>query len=581
MSLVSRSTCANPARSRLLDGFAYRNFVEHSTDKPARSRFHVNATSSHRAVPRVPDLSTSQITNTGQQRLQPRQDDALFNLIALALGAILGLIHVPFPASWLLPIPLALVMLLILEQPSAKDSSRVGFFAGLGFWAIHLFWLPQSFAGVFPSAAVLVWLLMPLVWVIEAGFWAFTVWVSVRITPYYWARLGVLCSGFVILEWLRSLGPLAFPWGNFGYALIDTPLAQVAAFGGVYLESVLILLMAAGIVGLLRRDREWRVLALACGLWAAGLLWGLTQLNPPPATAPVLLVQPNISPLEKARNGLKDLETFKKLSQNAPPGALVIWPEAAVNLSDALKSGLVNPLVTGAYEWINVAGRPQPKNIVALVKYGKLEDKSVKTKHVPFGEAFPFRYQLAFIYDPIFNMLGIPGEGTAAEGGAISNLHLPGRVIGAFVCYDSIFPEVPSVFTRSGAQVLVLPTNDAWFGGGIGNSQHFAMDRMRAIEQDRYFLRSANTGITAIIDARGRVVTRLPQNQASALEGLYAPLDTKTLWVQFGDLFMFLWIAIGVLFAIWGHSAQRAQAERAAYYGPYGSYGPATEEFEV
>jgi apolipoprotein N-acyltransferase len=540
----------------------------------------MNATSSRRPMSRVPDLGQSQIGSTSQQRLQPRQDYALFNLIALALGAILGLIHVPFPASWLLPLPLALIMLLILEQPTVKDSSRVGFFAGLGFWAIHLFWLPQSFAGVFPSAAVLVWLLMPIVWVIEAGFWALLVWISVRITPHDWARLGVLCSGFVILEWLRSLGPLAFPWGNFGYALIDTPIAQLAAFGGVYLESVLVLLMAAGIVGMLR-DREWRVLALAGGLWALGLLWGLTQLNPPTATAPVLLVQPNIDPRTKARNGLNELALFKRLSENAPPGALVVWPEAAVYLEDALKAGLVNPLVTGTYEFTKVAGRNQAKNIVVLVRSGKLEEKSVKAKPVPFGESFPFRYQLAFIYDPIFNALNIPGEGTAAEGGRVGNLHLPGRTIGAFVCYDSIFPEVPSIFTRSGAQVLVLPTNDAWFGGGVGNSQHFAMDRMRAIEQDRYFLRAANTGITAIIDARGRMVTRLPQNQAGSLEGLYAPLNSKTLWVQFGDLFMFLWAAIGVLFAIWGHTAKRAEEERAAYYGPYGSYGPKTEEFEV
>lgn len=535
----------------------------------------MNATSSRRSIPRVPE-GKSQIGIAGQEHLRPRQDYALFNLVALGLGAILGLIHVPFPASWLLPIPLGLIMLLILEQPTAKDSSRVGFFAGLGFWAIHLFWLPQSFAGVFPSAAVLVWALMPIVWVIEAGFWALLVWISVRITPHYWARLGVLCSGFVILEWLRSLGPLAFPWGNFGYALIDTPIAQLAAFGGVYLESVLVLLMAAGIV-CLSRNREWRVLALAGGLWALGLLWGLTQLNPPTATAPVLLVQPNIDPLQKARRGLTDLETYKKLSQDAPPGALVIWPESAVLIEDARKAGLVNPLVTGAREYINGDAR----NVVVLVRSGNVEDISAKAKPVPFGEMFPFRYQLGFIYDPIFKAMGIPGLGTANEGGKVSNLHLPGRTIGAFVCYDSIFPEVPSIFTRSGAQVLVLPTNDAWFGGGVGNLQHFAMDRMRAIEQDRYFLRAGMTGITAIIDARGRVVSRLPQNQAGSLEGLYAPLDSKTLWVQFGDLFMFLWIAIGVLFAIWGYSAKRAEEEHEAYYGPYGAYGPKTEEFEV
>jgi apolipoprotein N-acyltransferase len=534
----------------------------------------MNATS-RKPMARVPDMNPKKSVAMTQQRLEPRQDTALYNLIALALGATVGLVHVPFPASWLLPIPLALVMLLILEQTTAKASGRVGFFAGLGFWAIHLFWLPQSFSGVFASAALLVWLLMPIVWVIEAGFWALLVWIAVRITPYYWARLGVLCSGFVILEWLRSLGPLAFPWGNFGYALIDTPMAQLAAFGGVYLESVLVLVMAAGIVGLLRR--EWRVLALACGLWAVGLLWGLTQLDPPAATAPVLLVQPNIPPIDKARNGLIHLETFKKLSQNAPPGALVVWPESAVNIEDARKAGLVNPLISGAYEYIN----GEPRNIVVLVRSGKVEDVSAKAKPVPFGEMFPFRTQLAFIYDPIFNAMNLRGLGTANEGGKVNNLHMLGRVVGAFVCYDSIFPEVPSIFTRTGAQVLVMPTNDAWFGGGVGNLQHFAMDRMRAIEQDRYILRSANTGITAVIDARGRVVTRLPQNQAGTLEGLYAPLDSKTLWVQFGDLLMFLWAAIGGLFAIWGHTAKRAEAERAAYYGPYDPTGFKTEEFEI
>jgi apolipoprotein N-acyltransferase len=534
----------------------------------------MNATSERQSVGRT-STKTVALPALGK-KTGPKHDVALFNLIALGLGATVGLIHVPFPASWLLPVPLALVLLLLLEQPTPKAAARTGFFAGLGFWAIHLFWLPQSFASLFSDAALLVWGLMPLVWVIEAGFWALTVWFAVIITPYYWARLGTLCTGLVMLEWLRAIGPLAFPWGNFGYALIDTPLAQLAAFGGVYLESGLVLLMAAGIAGLLR-SREWRVLAVAIAVWGAGFLWTATQPRAQVATSPVLLVQPDIDPRRKAREGLNQLALFKRLSQNAPPGALVVWPESAVWLEDALKSGLVNPLVTGAYEVVEVAGRRQAKNIVALIRAGRLEDKSVKTKPVPFGEMFPFRYQLGFIYDPIFNAMGLPGYGTAAEGGIIQNLQYPGRTFGAFVCYDSIFPEVPSIFTAAGAQVLILPTNDAWFGGGVGNLQHFAMDRMRAIEQDRYFLRTANTGITAVIDNRGQVVNRLPQNMAGALEGLYAPLDTMTTWVQFGDLFVFFIVSMGVLFTSWGYTAHKSEIERAAYSGRYGTYGPSEE----
>ena len=97
--------------------------------------------------------------------------------------------------------------------------------------------------------------------------------------------------------------------------------------------------------------------------------------------------------------------------------------------------------------------------------------------------------------------------------------------------------------------MLAEPTNDAWFGGGSGNVQHFQMDRIRAIETDRYLLRTANTGITAIIDSRGRVLARLPQNQPGALPGNFAPLETMTPYVRLGDWAVFAAMLIALGFA--------------------------------
>ena len=166
---------------------------------------------------------------------------------------------------------------------------------------------------------------------------------------------------------------------------------------------------------------------------------------------------------------------------------------------------------------------------------GKVLGISTKTKLVPFGEFTPFRNELGFIYNPIFNLLKVGSLGSSPAMPDPRVLEIAGDKIGAFVCYDSIFPVVERQYVQMGATVLVESTNDAWFGGGIGNEQHFEMDRMRAIELDRYLLRAANSGITGVIDPRGNVLVSAPQNKRLALEGKYGLQSNLTLYARFGD----------------------------------------------
>jgi apolipoprotein N-acyltransferase len=99
---------------------------------------------------------------------------------------------------------------------------------------------------------------------------------------------------------------------------------------------------------------------------------------------------------------------------------------------------------------------------------------------------------------------------------------------------------------------LIESTNDAWFGGGIGNEQHFEMDRMRAIELDRYLLRAANSGISAVIDPRGNVLVSAPQNKRLALEGKYGLQSNLTLYARFGDWAVAFSVLVMLMFGFVG-----------------------------
>ena len=506
---------------------------------------------------------------------------------ALVAGALVGVTNIPFAASWLSVLPLALVMYLIAREPTPRLAFRTAFVAGLPWWTIHLFWLPQAFASFLNPQVV--WAVIPLLWPAEAFVGAvvayFSRWIGRRPVP----TLGVLVCGWLLLEYWRAWygSQIAFPWGMFGYTMVDTPLAQTASLGGLWLVSLLVMGMAAGLAALAWGDVRPLVVMLI--LWVAGFGYGLTRSAPPAPTSTALLVQGDIDPLRRFKNGTQgDLEVYEGLSKAAPPDALTVWPEAAVGLDDALKAK-VGRLVSGVYTF-NIATLERANLIVALkganvtalqsagtsrgsskpqgssslnspllgilkgrVNPNPLQNlaaqnisppaqnlelgRSSKVRFVPFGEIFPLRDAFDFVYAPIFRGLGLGssfGRGDPARLGQRVLVTGADRV-GGYVCYDSGFPEVTRNLVRLGANVLSESTNDGWFGGGTGNLQHFLIDRMRAIETDRFVLRAANTGVTALVDPRGRVVTRLPLNQPGALRVQYARLETLTLYVRFGD----------------------------------------------
>jgi apolipoprotein N-acyltransferase len=491
--------------------------------------------------------------------------------LALLAGLVLGFMHIPFFASWLAVLPLAAVFYLITREDTPRLAARAAFFAGLSFWAVHLFWLPQSFAVNFGA---FVWAVFPLIAPLEALiFWSSLAWLAHRISRKPLPMLGFLAAGFVLIEWFRAnMDAISFPWGNFGYSLLGTPLAQVSSLGGVYLASFLVTAMAAALAAL--AWFEARALFAMLGVWAVVLVFGLTRPAPVAATKEVLLVQPDVSAFEKYKGTVNQLEIHRTLSKRAKPGALIVWSEAVMSLDTLTKPSyppydprkpnqsttlLPAPrfpkLIAGVIDYRTTVVSNQTfgnnVNSVVAMQNGVILGKTTKTKLVPFGEFTPFRNELGFIYTPIFNLLNVGSLGSSPAMPNPRVLEIGGDKVGAFVCYDSIFPIVVRRYVQMGADVLVESTNDAWFGGGIGNEQHFEMDRMRAIELDRYLLRAANSGISAVVDPRGNVIASAPQNKRLALEGKYGTQSNLTLYARFGDwavlLSAFVMLGFGVV----------------------------------
>lgn len=416
----------------------------------------------------------------------------------LGLGVALALCLVPFPLGFLAPLPLIWIL--------TRGGFRFGLLVGIGFFAVHLLWLPESFGEWFGPWGVAIFI--PLI-LIKALMWA-AVFGLTRGRPL--ARIG----GWVLLEYLTSLGDLAFPWGFMGYALVDAPGRVLASLGGVYLLSLVVLLTA---------------LALSGRMYWAGAVWALLWLVPlplPEGDQTALLAQANIDPRKKFEGISVDqlyVDMTREGLQKNPQVQVVVWPETAVyQFMPEL------PALLGQRELISGFETGSTNRVVRYMD-GQVTGFYDKNRLVPFGERFPWRAQFQPLYSFIFGALGLGEVGDRPAG---TGYPLLGR-FGAFICYESVFPSVARILVRSGAEVLELGSNDGWYGPTFGGLQHFQMGRLRAVETGRWLLRAGNNGVTAIIDPYGRVRAHIPQHRREVLVGQFAYLKGQTLYVRLGD----------------------------------------------
>lgn len=460
------------------------------------------------------------------------------------LGAALGLCGLPQDWSFLSALPLAALLLFAARGASPRHvAARLWWGAG-AYFAVQLWWLVPFLTTLFGAAPM--GALAALLFALEGAFMAAMAWGLARVTPHPVGRVWLLAGGWVLVEALRFLGPLAFPWPTLGYTLLPTPMIQVADLGGVLLGSVLVAATAAALVSFWHDRRAPLVLMTAA--WLGALSYGVTRVPAPGPEGRALLLRTEIDSFGRSSRRLSAQEQFGvalRLTQARRPGEVPVWPEGAVQ-----DPGLLPLAPAGGVYGV---GQHTPHlNRVAAWDGRAVTGTNDKARPVPFGEYFPLRDALDPAWALIERGAGMPLD-SLEPATTVRPLTLGGARYGAYICYDSVFPWVARQLTRQGAQVLVNVSNDGWFVAA-GTRQHELMGRVRAIENRRWVLRSVNEGAATVTDDLGRTRQRLSRGEG-VIHARYRRLDGQTVYGAVGD-----WPALLLALAMLGYGAAHTRS---------------------
>ena len=364
-----------------------------------------------------------------------------------------------------------------------------------------------------------------------------------------------------------------FPWVLLGYSQTDVlPIAQLASVFGVYGVSALVVSVSAALAasglaigapaggrGDAGRTRIWPV-AVAIGLVLSVAVWGSLRVTGSALTSSgtpvrVGLVQGNVAQGEKwdPTRATAIFESYLGLTRRAiREGAdLVIWPESSTPFSfeeDRTAAEAVRQLARDGQVDIlfgsNQVERTTPNRYfnAAFLLGPDGEQKGVYRKMhlVPFGEYVPLKSLLSFAA-PLVEAVSDFSPGTEA-----TLLPTLGGPASTAICYEIVFPNLVRQSVADGSQLLTTITNDAWFGRTVAPYQHFAQASMRAIENGRYLVRAANTGISGIVDPYGRVVARSDLFATAVVVGDVRFLRATTVYTRIGDAFAYASLALTV-----------------------------------
>lgn len=475
--------------------------------------------------------------------------------LAAASGALLAL---SFPtaghpgAAW---VALAPLLIAAVQAPSAARAFGCGLLAGGVHFAGVLYWIPRVMTeyGGLPAAAagIVHLLLLAYLALFPAAFAAAAATIARRFGPA--AATSCAPALWVATELGRIHLFTGFPWALLGYSQATVlPVAQLASLVGVLGLSALVAAVNAALAfaALARGARGVKALAAAAVLLIAaagfgGWRLGAGALLDQGTPLRVAAVQGNVAQHDKWNPALRDeiLDRHLDLTRAAAAdGArLVVWPEAATPFafeSDPARAASVRRaardagahLLLGTTE-IAHAGGPRRFNAAVMVDAAG-DTAGIYRKHhlVPFGEYVPLR-RLLFFVSPLVETVGDFSAGPGPR-----PLLMDGQPVGAAICYEIIYPGLVRGFVTRGSRLLVTVTNDAWYGRSSAPHQHFQQASMRAIEQGRFLVRAANTGISGVVDPYGRVLARTPLFAPRVITADVRLLEGRTVYSRTGDV---------------------------------------------
>lgn len=476
----------------------------------------------------------------------------------------------PPACLWLLlGIGLPLLYILLSTTRSPKTAFLECWLFAFAYFGFSLIWIGNAllvdgnpFSWVWPFAIAGLPALLALFYGLCGAM------LSLLIKVRSWAGWLAFVAAISFTEWVRGHIFTGFPWNLLGYAWNENlALSQSTALFGIYgltLVTIAWAMIPAFWWCSIGQKKTRLIASGMLGVLALGLfLWGNARLAAHPLNlrSDVILriVQPNIQQEDKWDN-IKSGENLRKtldLSQpddgNATAPTIIIWPETAV-----VEKLLLHPQVMGAAQNLLQSYRHPAYLMTGILRSDKSPegqdryynslvtyDRSMsrvslydKSHLVPFGEYIPFKE-----YIPLNPFVAFGGfeEGNGPETQPIDEL----IKISPLVCYEIIFPAAVIRKGSPEADLMVNVTNDGWYGDSAGPRQHLAMARFRAIEEGIPVARSANTGISGVFDAHGRLVSSIELNEAGAINVALPQRLEGTLYGRWGDLpFLFFVISL-------------------------------------
>ena len=489
--------------------------------------------------------------------------------LALLSGLLLALSFPKFGHSafaWVSLAPLLVALTMAVRSRTTRwHWFRLGYLSGLLYFCGTLYWLTFVMAEYGELPLILAALLA----------FGLAAWLAVFVGVFAWLtadafqRLGAKGLWFapffwVTTEWIRAWLGGNFPWALLGSSQASSlPVVQLASVTGVYGLSALI--VCAGVVITIltvsRSHTERRLAKIAIAVLVLIPVWGAWRISRgdlvtqgPPIR--VGLVQGNISVDQKKNpaNQRVILERYIGLTREAigAGSQLVLWPEAATPFYFDIDAALAEPIRrlsresstpmligTDQYEAATAAGDKEKffNGAILIGPDGANRGSYQKIHLVPFGEFVPFKRLLFFVAPIVENV------GDFSHGSRRTIFEVEGTRFSVAICYEVIYAGLAREFVNNGSQLLTTITNDAWFGRSSAASQHFEQAAIRAVEQGRYLVRSANTGISGAVDPYGRVIARsdLFTQVMTAVD--VRLLSGRTIYNRVGDAIVYIAIA--------------------------------------
>jgi len=440
-------------------------------------------------------------------------------LAAITSGAAFVAAFPPFDAgglAWVALVPL----LLAADRLPPRGAFWLGYAWGIVALGGVLWWITTFGAAVWVLGALFLAVFPAL------ALWA-VAWIGRgRESRFDALRLAILWTA---VEFLRSLGPLGFPWALLGESQHRSlVVSQIASVVGVYGVSFLVALVNGSLASLVMRRQVAISLGVTGAVVAGTLLWGAAVLRAPvlapggdvPFVAAIL--QPDYATRLRwdAERAARDLALLGRLTHEAASqgAALVVWPETASPTDvqgDPATLAMIRSWVRRDHVALIASSLEggHTNSAFSFAPDGVLMGRYEKVRLVPFAEF---------------------GERAGRTPGLLAT---PRGGVGVAICFESTFPGLIRRSVAAGADLVAVITNDAWFDGATAPAQHAAIAPFRAIEEGRYLLRAANSGPSMIIDPHGRVIAALPTGARGVLAARVAPRRGLTPYARYGHLF--------------------------------------------